>query len=113
MAEQIAAHISLNPYADNMSPVLNYKVKTGFQNIDAKKHQCPDDKQPQVFIGDIVIDDILGNDRVKKVAARHNKGAGHIQNKKLQMGFVEFCKFPYHNLHSAAKSAAQIVMKVF
>ena len=66
MAEQIAAHISLNPYADNMSPVLNYKVKTGFQNIDAKKHQCPDDKQPQVFIGDIVIDDILGNDRVKR-----------------------------------------------
>ena len=81
MAEQLAPHISLDSYADDVAPILDDVVEDRFQYIDAQKHDGPGHKEPDVLIGYIVIDDVLCNDGIKQVTACNDKGADHVNDK--------------------------------
>lgn len=96
MAEQLAPHISLDSDADDMAPILNDIVEKSLQYIDEQQHQRPGDEQTYILIGHIVVDDVLGDDRVEQVTAGYDKGADHIQNKQLQMRPIVFCKLSNH-----------------
>ena len=72
VTKQFTAHISLNSDADDMTPVLNDVVEKCFQHVNAEQNNRPNDEEVDVLIWHIVVDNILGDDWVKKVAACHD-----------------------------------------
>ena len=79
MAKEFSPHVPLDSDTDNMSPVLNNIVENGFQYINAEQYNRPYDEKPDVLIWHIVVDNILGDDWVKKVAACHDESTHHVQ----------------------------------
>ena len=87
MAKELFAHISLNTHAYNVAPVLNDIIEESLHHVDEEEHRGPGDEEPQIFIGNVIVDDILGDNGIKQVAAGDDEGAGHVQNKQTQMRF--------------------------
>ena len=68
MAEHVAPHISLYPYAHDMAPILNYIVQRRLYKIYPKQHARPNQQQPELLIGNIYVGYVFGYHRVKKIA---------------------------------------------
>ena len=68
MAEHVAPHISLYPYAHDMAPILNYIVQCRLYKIYPKQHARPNQQQPELLIGNIYVGYVFCYHGVKKIA---------------------------------------------
>ena len=96
-AEHIPPHIPLHPHADDMAPVLDDIVQQRLESVDAQQHARPDEQQPQILRRHILVDDVLGDDGIKQIAQRHNKGAEHIDEKQFSVRLIIADEFSDHN----------------
>ena len=69
--EHVAAHVRLHPYSDDMAVILDKVIKPRFGAVNCQQCPAPNQQKPEVFVGDIVVYHIFGDDRVKKIGHRH------------------------------------------
>lgn len=93
MPEKAVAHVGLNPYADDMAPILDKVIQPAFQAVNQKHGRAGENQQPQIAVRDVVVDNILGDDRIKQVADGDGKGADQVEREQFQVRFVVRNKF--------------------
>ena len=79
MMEKIPSHIPLNTHPQYMPPIANNVGQNTFENVNARKHNCPNNQQTQVFIGNVIIHDRSCNHRVKHIAHRDEEGTDQVK----------------------------------
>ena len=94
--EHVPAHIRLHPDAYHMAVILDKPVEARFYKVNEKQNDAPDDKEPQIAVGDVIVHHIFGDHGVKQIAHRHNERADHIGGKKPSVRFVVTDKVPEH-----------------
>ena len=88
MGEDVAAHVCLHANTHNMTLILHDILHNGLDDIDDQKRCTPGKNQLEIFVRNVGIDDVSGNDRVHQVAAGRNQRAYHVQYKQLPVRFV-------------------------
>ena len=95
-AEHVLSHVALQTDAHHVSPIGNEEVQPHFCDIQNKYHRRPGQNKAQISVGNVFVDDVLGDDRIKQVCQGYQKGTEHIPGKKPFVGLVIFNKFSYH-----------------
>ena len=102
MAEHVPPHVALNAHAHNVPPILDDVVEHSLYKVNAEQHAGPDQKQPEILVWHIIVDDVSRDDRVKQVAHRNDERAGHVDGKQLPVRLIVRNEALY-KVHGAGK----------
>ena len=70
--KDVPAHIRLHPHADHMTLILHEILHDCLHQVDDQQRNTPGQDEPQVFVRDVGVDDVSGDDRIHQIAAGGN-----------------------------------------
>ena len=88
MVKEVTSHLSLHPYAHNMTLVLNEKVEQHSHEIEQEQGQSCEPYKSVLLIGNQVVEHSAGNYRVHDPYQRNQQGRSHIERKNTFMRFI-------------------------
>ena len=93
MGKQVPAHISLHPNTHQM-PIIGHKIaQKVLQQKNHRKKTAGNQKHPQLFVLDVVVQHGAGDQGVKHIAERQKECRPHIQKEQHPVGTVVSDKF--------------------
>jgi hypothetical protein len=78
-----------------MPPVVNNVVKPCFYKVQNKQYSRPNKHSAEQTVGNVIVNDVLGNRGIQQVAKGNQKSATHIDKKQFFVRLIKLGKLLY------------------
>ena len=85
MPKEGAAHIPLDPHAEDVPPIAHDIGENALDHVNGRHDDRPHDEEAKVLVGDVVVHDIPRNHGIEHIADGNEKGTDQIHDKKFFM----------------------------